>query len=334
MDNINRYTAEEVARMLKSVGFKISKRVVNYLAFEKNMFELKVSGKKCFTDDEVDKIQAILLLQSRTELSMEEIKHLINTQSLEEIKRKYRHEPQYKSFVTGKIKQTIDLMIHDNHIILLLENKKVLLDTGATQSIGHHPFIFLGEKQDLKQTFMGVGIDEISELLKLEIDVVLGGDILKDCYFIIDLVEEKATFSKAPLDFIGQVLPVEVVMNIPVAEIEIEGQKRRVFIDTSAKISYFKEELVHRYPVFAKEQHDFYPGIGTFMTDVYEVPGKLGESHISLRFGILPESLEKVLMFAGCEGIMGFDLFRHYGAAYFNLGGKLIILEKRASPLP
>lgn len=83
----NHYSAEDVANILRSEGFSdINKRTVNYYAFDKKMFDIQGTGKKCFTDRELDKIRAIRLLREHTNLTLDQIKQIINTRSLEEIK--------------------------------------------------------------------------------------------------------------------------------------------------------------------------------------------------------------------------------------------------------
>lgn len=83
----NHYSAEDVANILRAEGFSdINKRTVNYYAFDKKMFDVQRTGKKCFTDRELDKIRAIRLLREYTNLTLDQIKQIINTHSLEEIK--------------------------------------------------------------------------------------------------------------------------------------------------------------------------------------------------------------------------------------------------------
>lgn len=333
MDSLNRYTAEEVSNILKSAGFDITKRTVNYYAFEKKMFEIKRVGKKIFTNLEVDKILAILLLRERSDMNLDEIKKVINSYDLEEIKRKYpKNRSQFRSFVTQDIKETYPLGLYDNHIILLVEDKKVLLGTGGSKSIGQAPLRLLTTEYRLDKEFMGITCEEISQFLGTEIDVMLGGDILKDLHLVVDINASQAIFSPVPFDYKGSLLPVDLVLNIPILEIEWEGKKLRVFLDTGAKVSYLRKKFTDNYPRVGKGK-DFYPGLGTFEVDMVEIPVKVGDSFISLKFGNLPEALEVALLMAGCDGIIGFDLFRYFYSLYFNLPGRMIYYKKRAVPL-
>ncbi len=80
-----KYSAEEAAKILKSEGYDISKRTVNYYAFDKKLFEVKETGKNCFTDEELDKIRGIRILQEYTNYTLNQIKEIINRYTLSEI---------------------------------------------------------------------------------------------------------------------------------------------------------------------------------------------------------------------------------------------------------
>lgn len=87
MDDQGRYTAEEAAQALQAEGDgEISKRTVNYYAFEKSMFEVSATGKRCFTDADLDKIRAIRLLREHSSLTLQQIKTAIRDRSLNEIR--------------------------------------------------------------------------------------------------------------------------------------------------------------------------------------------------------------------------------------------------------
>lgn len=77
------FTAQEIAEMLKEEGYlEISRRTIYYYVFEKNMFTVSGTGKAVFTDEDIDKIRAIYMLKKCTDYSLEQIKEIINTQSL------------------------------------------------------------------------------------------------------------------------------------------------------------------------------------------------------------------------------------------------------------
>jgi len=330
------YTAEEVANMLASAGFKITRRKVNYYAFEKKMFQPAGSGKKVFSPADIDKIQGIIYLRDQSKLTLEQIKAVINEEdfSLEEIKRRYgKPEARFQSYARQSLKQTFNFTVYDRHLILDLDSQKVLLSSGVSTSFGDKPLTLLGQKHQLVPTFIGASAENVSKYIGTKIDVVLGGDILKNLYLEIDLDKEIANFSTTIQDHTGEPLSTTLALNVPVITIELRGNPIRVFLDTGAKVSYLRSEILGNYYPSAKQETDFYPGLGPFDVKTYAVPIKLAGTNITVNFGSLPEQLEVALLMAGCDGILGHDLFRYFNPVSFNLPGFLINLQKRAIPL-
>lgn len=329
------FTAEEVTRKLTSAGFKITKRKVNYYAFEKKMFQPAGSGKKVFSPADIDKIQGIIYLREHSNLTLDQIKAIINeeTFSLEEIKRRYgKPEARFQSYARQSLKQDCSFIVYDRHLILDLESLKVLLSTGVSTSFGDKPLSLLGQKYQLAPSFIGATAESVGKYIGAKIDAVLGGDILKDLYLEIDLDREIATFATTIQDHAGEPLPVTLALNVPVITIELRGNPVRLFLDTGAKVSYLRPEMLENYPV-ASQEDDFYPGLGPFEVQTYAVPIKLAGSNITVNFGSLPDLLEVALLMAGCDGILGHDLFRYFNPVSFNLPGRLINLQKRSIPL-
>jgi len=79
------YSAQEVADILNAHNKDVTKRTVNYYAFEKKMFEVN-SKRNCFTDEDIIKVDNILLLKEKTSYTLEQIKTIINTKTADEIK--------------------------------------------------------------------------------------------------------------------------------------------------------------------------------------------------------------------------------------------------------
>lgn len=92
------YSAQEVSDILKNKNKEISKRTVNYYAFEKKMFEVG-GGRNCFTDEDINKIENILLLREKTSYTLEQIKTIINTKSDDEIKRMFKKKEVVKTII-------------------------------------------------------------------------------------------------------------------------------------------------------------------------------------------------------------------------------------------
>lgn len=325
-----RYSAAEVAKLLSSSGLKITRRTINYYAFEKKMFELPISGKKIFTNKEIDKIQAIVFLQKSTDFTLDQIKSIINESSLDEIQKKHAGSFwKIKSFSGEAARVRYSFQIFDGHIVADIDGLKTLINTGSPWSIGSNSKIeLLGRDYSLRDAFLGVTVAKIGELLGEPIDMMLGGDILKKQYFLLDWDKKEMELSNAPLVFYGEPLPVSLVMDIPVLNFEVKGENISVFFDTSAKVSYLDPPLTQGYPSVGEVQ-DFYPGIDSFSTKIYKIPITLGADSIHISFGSLPNKLEILLSRAGTRGILGTEIFSYYHQIYFNLSNNLIVFKKR-----
>ena len=162
------------------------------------------------------------------------------------------------------------IILKDNHITIDYKGAKYLIDTGAPISIAKNDFIeFQGKDYSASQSFSGFDIDKLIDGLGFEIDALIGGNILKDFIFQIDL---KRNFFTAftndhllMLDKYGH-SEIELGSNIPIFNIYAKNNtKNKVYLDTGAKLSYIKKELLNGAQVIGEEE-DFYPGYGRFKT--------------------------------------------------------------------
>jgi hypothetical protein len=217
--------------------------------------------------------------------------------------------------------------IVDNHIIIIANECRILLDSGAPNSIGkNNTFIFFEKKFSVSKNYLGLTASQLSEFVGTQIDYLLGGDILSKMYFIIDWKRKLITFSNSPIPFEGKEFSIELFMNIPVMEAIVGGELIKVFFDTGAKISYLGSSYTENYSSI-DSQKDFYPGVGQFETALYDIPINILGSQLNLSFGNLPELLQMTLMFAGTEGIIGNEVFQYF-IVYFSFPQKKIIVKK------
>ncbi len=339
MNGPNKFTAEDVARIMQSAGYNVTKRTINYYAFDKKMFKPTGSGKKAFTANDMDKIQAILLLREKENLNLKEISRIVNREdfSFDDLKLRFpKIDKGYYSFATYGLKESYALELYDGHIILLMDSKKVLFGTGATTSIGEKSLNLLGREYGVAKTFLETDIKELSSLLGYELDAMMGGDILKEVHLTVDIDARKAYFSKAPQDQKDWPMPVELVMNVPIVTVMLGNRKLRMFIDTGAKVSYLRDNIIKPYYELAPDlDTDYYPGFRRYEVETRKIQVKVAGHNLELRFASIDhiQHLDTVLLMAGCDGIIGQEIFKHFNPIYFNLPGQLISFNKRALPL-
>jgi Ca-activated chloride channel family protein len=227
-----------------------------------------------------------------------------------------------------------DFLLHQpgGHIVIEADGKMILVDTGAPVSVGRPDHIrFLGKEFPLIPTFQNVvNMDLLSQKVGVHLDVLMGTDILRRCYFILDSQRQIATFSFNPLDWnVHHRIPLQnFLMGVPITRAMINGTPLDMFVDTGAVRCYIPKELVDGCPKVGKVT-DFFPGGADFETPVFEVPFDLAGEKMNLECGVaLPALLEHGLDAAGVRGILGMGLVRKYLVGFALPKDELILIEK------
>ena len=158
---------------------------------------------------------------------------------------------------------------------------------------------------------MGLSVEKLSEMLGTKVTTLLGTDILANYKILFDYRNKSVIFSKEKCVFNGEEVKISSFMGIPIIELFVNNQKLKFFLDTGAKLSYLSNNFTANYHSIGREV-DFYPGVGEFETECYEILTKLGDREFSVKYGNLPDLLEMTLMLGGTNGIIGFDLFNSF----------------------
>ena len=204
------------------------------------------------------------------------------------------------------------LEIFKGHPIIVEGKHRILIDTGAPSTIHRSGEIqFCGEDYDCTVNYMGLKISNISELLGMEINTLLGADILSEYKILFDYANKLVTFSKDDINFVGKTLDITDFMGIPILQMSVNNQELKFFLDTGARLSFLSSDITRNYKCVGTEE-DFYPGVGPFQTECVEVPTVFdGQLHL-FKFGNLPDLLQMTLMLGGAHGIVGYDFFSQY----------------------
>ena len=220
------------------------------------------------------------------------------------------------------LSQNLDSMINfnietfDNHLILLSNDNRFLIDTGSPTTIAKSTEIdIFNSKYKVSQKYLGLEIDKLSELVGTDLDGLIGGNILKNHVFHIDFKNKSFSILDSIPDNIDFV-DIDFYMNIPIININLDNQSVRAFLDTGAKISYLNSEYVQDSNSIG-DKEDFYPSVGVFKTSIYNKSIMFPhDKQLNLTFGSLPESLEQALSFGGTKAIIGNDIFSYYSLIF------------------
>ncbi len=205
-----------------------------------------------------------------------------------------------------------EIQLFDGHPIIKDGENIILIDTGSPVSIhSEESLYFCSKNYSCNKIYMGLTVTKISDLLGTKITTLLGADILSDYKILFDYRNCIVGFSKEEIIIDGVLMNISNFMRIPIIHLSIGNQIHKLFLDTGAKLSYLSDNLTCQYKSIGIEE-DFYPGIGKFTTDCFEIPTNLGEHSFIVKYGKLPLVLQSTLSIAGTVGIVGLDFFNNF----------------------
>ena len=204
------------------------------------------------------------------------------------------------------------LTIFKGHPIILDGDNIILIDTGAPSTIhSTNNLTFCIENYNCTSNYMGMTVSKISEMLGTKITTLLGSDVLSNFIIYFDYQNEIIKFSKEEIAFDGEEIGISNFMGIPIIEMSINNQNLKFFLDTGAKLSYLSDRFTRNYDCSGIEE-DFYPGVGIFQTEIFDILTRFGEYNFYAKYGNLPKLLQMTLMLGGTDGIIGFDFFNNF----------------------
>ena len=100
------------------------------------------------------------------------------------------------------------------------------------------------------------------------------------------------------------------MLDVPTAEITVGARQGVAFLDTGARLSYMDPAAVTGRPV--GREKDFFPLVGEFETDIYEVEIELAGLRLRGRFGVLPPPLQQPMAALGAQWVIGSELLQQF----------------------
>ena len=149
----------------------------------------------------------------------------------------------------------------------------------------------------------------LSGYVGTHLDGLIGMDLLGE--FMLTFVRGELYVDEDVRDVDFLDLTTEVVMGLPVIQMEVNGHRVKMFVDTGAKISYLTPAYLEGCAV-EEVLSDFYPLIGRYTVEVSTLSGHLNGWSVLARFARPPAMVNMTLMMTGTDGIMGSDLFDSY----------------------
>ena len=213
----------------------------------------------------------------------------------------------------------------NDHVFANINNQEWLIDTGAPTSFGLSNSLEInGHEFELYSNYLGLSAKELSMHTGHVVHGLIGTDVLNQFNVVMDYDNEKIAFSNEEVAMKGIEIPMRKFMGIPIINVGIDGQNRKMFFDTGAQISYWQGSCINAYePVGTMK--DFYPGFGEFETKVYSIDIELEDKPFNIRCGVLPNQLEMALSMGGTEGIIGNEIMKNRVVGYFPKKDQLVV---------
>lgn len=218
------------------------------------------------------------------------------------------------------------LDIVDKHAIITDGNNVILIDTGSPFTINQtSEFYFLEKTHRVNTSFYGASATNISTLVNHNITTLLGIDILSKYNIEFNYKENEVTFFDPEENFTpeGNRLSITSTSGIPVIPAIVDGKQANLFIDCGAKFSYIRKEFTLTRKSVQSEE-DFYPGLGKFNTNLFQMPVLIGDIAFDTLFGVLPDRLSSLLSVN--HGLIGSELFLNH-KIYLSLSEKYIMIS-------
>lgn len=188
---------------------------------------------------------------------------------------------------------TMPILKERGHLLVMIGEKRAIIDTGAPISISAEPFDFLGMRHSPPSNVMGATPRNLSDMAGFQIDILIGCDILSPhtvCFRWGDGVMEVGEhIQHSPV-----VSKMDALMGIPVFPLMIQGLRTKALFDTGAHLSYITPKLVDGL-ISLGQRHDFHPLAGQFVVPTYRVATALDEITLDIEYGVLSGSLSEML---------------------------------------
>jgi hypothetical protein len=209
---------------------------------------------------------------------------------------------------------TIEILKERGHLLVPINDKRLLIDTGSPASMSPEPFEFIGAQHNPPASIMGISPRKMSELSGIQIDGMIGCDILSQHTMRIRWQDGEIDLGDNIPDF-GNSHELTTLQGIPVFPVVIHEQSTKALFDTGAHLSYIDPNLVAGQESTGARD-DFYPFTGPFTAETHIVKTALDETPLDIEYGILPASLQQTLGMAmnisNSSAVIGTQLLDFY----------------------
>jgi hypothetical protein len=188
-----------------------------------------------------------------------------------------------------------------------------VIDTGSPLSFGNIPSVTIdGKAHALARNSL---LGDIRKNLGGEVTALLGMDIIGGYDMIIRKDHREAELYAGRQSAPGAKVPITAMLGVPMLTVSLLGQDIACVLDTGAHIQYIDAGLAAGLRQIG-EATDFYPGMASFKTPLYQLEIKIAGESVTTRFGVMPPQLNMMMGMLGAGGILGIGCFMDYNLLF------------------
>lgn len=205
------------------------------------------------------------------------------------------------------------------HIIIMADNKRVLVDTGSSFTIGEEECDIGGIHIVPQQKMFGYDIATMRQATGFNLDMLLGINYLVKKNIQIRYNDCMIDFGDFNLATDG----IQTTMNnfmhqCVVFPVIIDGIETNAILDTGAPLAYINPDFItNKAPIGTHE--DFHVLVGKYKTPIYDFMVQIGDKTNNLTFGVVPPQMQLMMNFTmkmlNCDAVIGTELLQYYNCA-------------------
>lgn len=206
---------------------------------------------------------------------------------------------------------TINARIEKKHLIAEIDGHLLLIDTGAPTSFGACTITWEDETVDLAKRFQPRNIESLSSRVGLQLEGLIGCDLLLQRGLRIDIPNGELTFhDELPSQGdISQLRLIGTVTSVPAITSYVAGESTDLVVDTGAMQTFVCEHHAQGLRRVGTVE-DFFPAGGDFTSYLVEMLAVVDGETYEIKPAVLPPGLESQLSSMYVTGIIGLDILQ------------------------
>lgn len=206
------------------------------------------------------------------------------------------------------MKEIFNLLFVEGHAAIKINDEVIIVDTGFSGSLSYS-----GSVELCGRRFGGIQdkshLDDLNNQLSTRVSGLIGGDILSQFGAVeIDYPGCSITFHDTLPD-VSDATPIDlsVLRNYLIINMIIDGNERRVVLDTGAPIPYLCSEIApQRDPDGHVADISFF---GPFESPLFTLESEMAGIRFTASYGIPPMQHQNFMRALGCSVVIGKDIF-------------------------